>query len=345
MVKETEYYDILGIAPNATASDIKKSYRKNAIKLHPDKPGGDTEKFKQLTEAYHTLSDSNKRQQYDNFGKDGQSNNNNHFDVFRQMFGNAFGNNNQNSANSTHSTRPVECKINVTLEDVYYGNQVEITYHRDDLCPVCNGSGSKSGKSYKCSTCNGEGVKTIIRQIGPGMIQQMQTTCSTCNGKGETINNEDRCTACNGNKLIKNKVTYKFNLMKGIKNNIKFHIEGEGNQGHNGSRSNLIVLINIKDHSKYKRINNDLHIDMEIELWEALCGFTRNFIFINKENVKFENDYKNPIKHGDIRTLKGLGMPIFRSNSFGDLIIKFNVKYPSPEKISEKIEDIKKLLQ
>ena len=350
MVKETEYYDILGLSPKATQSDIKIAYRQNAIKLHPDKPSGDTEKFKKLSEAYETLSDSDKRQQYDNFGKDGNNmnngNNGNHFDIFSQMFGQfgQFGQFGSFNSSKRNNIPDIECKINVTLEDVYYGNPVDISYTRDETCSGCKGSGSKSGKNYKCNSCNGRGIKISMRQIGPGMIQQMQTSCNDCNGKGETLDEKDKCLICSGNKVVKNKITNKFNIIKGIQNNVKLNIEGEGNQGLDGTRSNLIVIVNIKNHSMYKRHNNDLHIDMEIELWEALCGFTHTFTHINKENkdLHFTSTYKDQIKHNDTRTLKGLGMPIFKSEKFGDLIINFKVKYPSPENILEKMEDVKR---
>jgi DnaJ family protein A protein 2 len=360
MVKETEFYDRLEIDTNATEKEIKKAYRKLAIIHHPDKPTGNEEKFKQITEAYEVLSNNEKRQQYDKFGKAVLGEGGGGMDprdIFEHIFGSMGGmggfsgmpgmsgrgmNKRQNNISDiTHIEH-------VTLKDIYFGKKINIKYDRFDVCSTCDGKGSKSGKSYKCNPCNGSGVKMITRQLGPGMIQQMQTQCNVCKGKGETVNQVDKCVKCNGNKVEKVKYTHEFELPKGIPENVKLCVQNEGNQDYDTyQRSDLILMIKIKDNSEFERNQNDLILNMEIELWEALCGFKRKLTYITGEQVWFEINYMEQIKDGDLRIIENKGMPIFRKNNkYGNLIIKFKVNYPPPNHIKllkNKIETLLKV--
>jgi len=345
MVKETEYYDTLGVNPNANNTDIKKAYRKKAMKFHPDKPGGDEEKFKELSEAYEVLSDNEKRQMYDKYGKEGLESNGggNARDIFEHMFGRGgFGMFQDRKSDTPDVVHP----ITLSLEDIYFGKSMNIVYERSDICSKCDGTGSKSGRSYKCSTCNGNGIKVTLRQLGPGMIQQMQTMCNTCNGKGETVNSHDRCQNCFGEKLEINKNAYVFDVPKGLASNVQLNIRGEGNQDpETKQRSNLTLDVTVTNDTKYVRDDNNLVMEMEIELWEALCGFNRSFKHLNKEEVWFKVNHTEQIKNGDLKIVKGFGMPVFRSNNYGDLIIKFKVSYPTSEYVSNNQKSIKKCLK
>lgn len=335
MVKETEFYTRLGLTPNASESDIKKAYRKLAIKHHPDK-GGNEDTFKKLTEAYEVLSNKDKREKYDNFGKDGLDNNGMNFnpqDIFNQFFG-GMKKKKKKVSNIKHTTE-------ISLKDVYFGKKIDIVYFRNDVCSDCDGKGSKSGKSYKCEDCNGKGIRFITKQIGPGMIQQMQINCNKCNGKGEEINNEDMCSKCNGNKVEKVKHTLPFKIPPGVPDNVQLSI---GNEGHQDTetfeRSDLVLIFKIKN-SIFTRDENNLIYNLDLDIGEALCGCTKSFKHIDDEELCFDIDYKEQIKDGDIRIIENKGLPIFRhNNKFGDLIIKFNINYPPIEFIELNYKNI-----
>jgi DnaJ-class molecular chaperone len=187
----------------------------------------------------------------------------------------------------------------------------------------------------------------MSRQIGPGMIQQMQKKCPLCKGQGEIVNNKDKCEQCSGKKVEKVKHTYEFDMPKGIPENVKLGIKNEGNQDYESfQRSDLVLMIKVKDSGDFERNDNDLVLNMEIELWEALCGFRKKFKFITGDTMWFEMDCKDQIKDGDLRIVEGKGMPIFRTkNDYGNLIIKFKVNYPPPEHIKVFKNKIEKLLK
>jgi DnaJ family protein A protein 2 len=363
MVKETEFYDRLQISPNATEKEIKKAYRKLAIIYHPDKPTGNEEKFKQITEAYEVLSNDEKKQKYDKFGKAGlgEGGGMDPRDIFEHIFGGMGGMPGMGGMGGMggmpgmrgmrkqkKNIPNIEHVEYIDLKDIYLGKKINLKYNRLDVCSVCDGKGSKSGKSYKCDQCNGNGIKFITRQIGPGMIQQMQTKCNACRGNGEKINEKDKCVKCNGNKVEKVKYTHEFELPKGIPENVKLCIQNEGNQDcETYQRSDLMLIFKVKNNSNYERDNNDLILNMDIELWEALCGFKKKFTYITGEQLWFEMNHMDQIKDGDLRIIENKGMPIFRKNGkYGNLIIKFKVNYPPPEHIklfSNKIETLLKI--
>jgi DnaJ family protein A protein 2 len=323
MVSETDYYDRLNVKPNASEQEIKKAYRRLAIKLHPDKPTGDEEKFKELTEAYEVLSDRDKRKKYDNFGKSGLDNNHMSFDprdIFSQMFGQSF-------TRNRSTAKDIEHNEIVSLEDIYFGNKINIKYKRNNLCSSCDGKGSNSGLTYDCNVCNGRGVQIIRQRIGPGMIKQMQRPCNNCKGEGNIIKEEDKCDKCNGLKTETSLNNYEFKIPKGLPDNSKLGVEDEGNQDINtGRRSDLILHIRTRPHEYFKRDNNNLKITLDVELWEALSRFKREIKHINGRNIWFETTEQ--IKNGDIRIIRNMGMPVLNQKNYGNLIVEFNVKYP-----------------
>ncbi|ERN00161.1 hypothetical protein AMTR_s00111p00054240 [Amborella trichopoda] len=207
----SRYYDILGVSKNASQDELKKAYKKAAIKNHPDK-GGDPEKFKELAQAYDVLSDPEKREVYDQYGEDalkegmgGAGPSHNPFDIFESFFGGGgFGGGSSRGRRQKQGDDVVH-SLKVSLEDLYNGTSKKLSLSRNVLCPKCKGKGSKSGASGRCSGCQGSGMKVSIRQLGPGMIQQMQHVCPDCRGSGEVISEKDKCTQCKGNKVTQEK--------------------------------------------------------------------------------------------------------------------------------------------
>ncbi|TJX51591.1 molecular chaperone DnaJ, partial [Soehngenia saccharolytica] len=223
----TKYYEVLGVSKTAAADELKKAYRKAAIKNHPDK-GGDPEKFKELAQAYEVLSDPEKREIYDQYGEDamkegmgGGGASHNPFDIFESFFGgspfggSAFGGGSSRGRRQKQGEDVVH-PLKVSLEELYTGISKKLSLSRNILCPKCKGKGSKSGASSRCSGCQGSGMRVSIRQLGPGMIQQMQHVCSDCRGSGETISDKDKCAQCKGNKVVQDKKMLEVNVEKGM---------------------------------------------------------------------------------------------------------------------------------
>ncbi|CAN6486618.1 unnamed protein product [Victoria cruziana] len=232
----TKYYEILGVPKDASQEDLKKAYKKAAIKNHPDK-GGDPEKFKELAQAYEVLSDPEKREIYDTYGEDalkegmaggaGQD----PFEFFQSFFGGSpFGGGGSSRGKRQKRGEDLIHPLKVSLEELYNGTSRKLSLSRNVICSKCNGKGSKSGASMKCPGCQGSGVKVSIRQLGPSMIQQLQNTCKDCKGTGETINEKDRCPQCKGEKVVQDKKVLEVIVEKGMQNGQKITFAGEADE-------------------------------------------------------------------------------------------------------------------
>ncbi|XP_070762754.1 dnaJ homolog subfamily A member 4 isoform X3 [Enoplosus armatus] len=214
MVHETAYYDLLGVRPNASAEEIKKSYRKLALKYHPDKNPNEGEKFKLISQAYEVLSDPGKRDLYDQGGEQaikegGMSGGTSPMDMFNMFFGGG------GRMQRERRGKNVVHQLGVTLEEMYNGSTRKLGLQKNVICEKCDGYGGKKGAMEKCSNCKGKGVQIKVQQIGPGMIQQIQSMCADCQGQGEKINSKDRCKNCNGHKVERKKKILEVNVDKG----------------------------------------------------------------------------------------------------------------------------------
>jgi len=229
MVKETEYYERLGVTPETGVDDIKRAYKKMAMKFHPDKNPNNpeaAEKFKEISEAYEVLADENKRQMYDKYGKEGMQGGGmggvDPFDIFSSFFGGGGG---HGRSRGPQRTKDMVTPLTVKLEDLYNGKTKKMKITRNIICKTCSGSGSKDGKPpSKCKECDGNGIKVMLRQLGPGMFQQVRTQCPECDGKGEVVAEGKRCTDCNGKKTIKETKILNVEIDKGVKEGKKLFL-------------------------------------------------------------------------------------------------------------------------
>lgn len=334
MVKETKYYDVLSLDSNASESDIKKAYKKMALLYHPDKNQSPdaSDKFKQIGEAYEILSNPEKRKQYDTYGESGLDHNEmggSPFDIFKHFFG---GNDNSQFFNFSHGKQKrrgndTSHTIDISLEDLYNGKTLKISLNKQKTCNNCDGTGCKNKTNSKCQTCHGSGTQTVIRQIGP-MIQQMQTSCNMCKGNGFYIENKNKCDKCNGNRIYSSKEIINTTINRGMKNNDKIVLNGEGDQHPDiDIPGNVILILKQKKHLLFTRDGNDLIIQKSISLKDALCGTKFNITHLDSRILLIKTKPYAIINNKDIFVIPNEGMKY--GNNSGNLLIQFNILLPS----------------
>jgi DnaJ family protein A protein 2 len=354
MVKETGYYDLLEVSPDAATADIRKSYKKLAMKYHPDKNPNNpaaAEKFKEISEACEVLSDEKKRQLYDKYGKDGVKDGGHASaeDIFSQFFGGGgggfgsfFGGGSRGPKRGDDIVHEIAC----SLEDLYKGKTSKLAVTKSVICSKCTGSGAREGVSVgKCKTCDGRGIRLIVKQLGPGMIQQMQTPCTDCNGKGESVKEEDKCKNCKGKKVVKEKKVLQVHIDKGMKAGQKIVFSGEADEYPGIEAGDIIFVIAEKKHDLFKRSGNDLIIDYKIPLIEALAGFSFTVKHLDDRELLIKSEKGDVINPDDVRVIENEGMPTHKKPfEKGNLFIKFTVEFPKPNTLTgpqlKQLEDI-----
>lgn len=354
MVKETKFYDVLGVSPKATESELKKAYRKLALTFHPDKnksPEAEG-KFKEISMAYEVLADPEKRRIYDQHGeqgiKEGGGGGGFHspMDIFDMFFGGGLGGHMFGGGGGgprRRRTKNLMHQLSVSLDDMYNGTTRKLALQKNVICEACNGVGGKENAVMKCQTCRGTGMQVRIQQLGPGMMQQIQSVCGECGGQGEIIDPKLRCKPCNGRKVTRERKILEVCVDKGMHDGQKITFSGEGDQEPGMEPGDIIIVLDEKEHPVFKRNGTDLIMKMNINITESLCGFKKTIPTLDNRTLLIQTIPGEVIKTGDLKVVYSEGMPTYR-NPFekGKLCIRFNVEFPeslTPEIVS-KLEKI-----
>jgi len=333
MVKETKYYDVLGVKPNCETEELKKAYRKLALKYHPDKNPDEGDKFKLISQAYEVLSNPEKRRQYDLGGEQSLKEGGHDMggfsspmDIFDMFFGGGFG----GRRSRERKGKDVVHQLSVTLDELYNGVVRKLSLQKNVICDKCEGRGGKKGAVETCTSCRGTGVMIRTQPLGPGMVQQIQMMCSDCSGQGSRINAKDRCRTCQGRKVIRDRKILEVHVDKGMTDGQKIVFGGEGDQEPGLEPGDIIIVLDEKEHEVFKRSGHDLVMRMNIELVEALCGFTKVIHTLDNRDLVFQSVVGDVIKHGDVKCIASEGMPRYK-NPFekGRLILQFAVAFPA----------------
>lgn len=349
MVKETTYYDLLGVSPSCTEEELKKAYRKLALKYHPDKNPTEGDRFKQISQAYEVLSNPEKREIYDHGGetaiKQGHSGgmDSSPMDIFDMFFGGG-----RQRERGPKKGKDMVYQIGVTLEELYNGTTRKLAISRKVVCDKCEGRGTKSPTigPQKCPGCKGAGIRIRVEQIGPSIVQRMESKCNECYGQGEFIPPKDRCKNCEGKKIATEKKIIEVHIDKGMEDGHKIPFSGMGDMEPGlDMPGDIIVVLDEKPHERFKRTvqKTDLLITLELNLTEALCGFTRAIKTLDDRTLILRTHPGEVVKHGSYKLIPSEGMPLYR-NPFdkGNLLVHTIVQFPDTldATIAEQLEKL-----
>jgi len=337
MVKETKFYDLLGVAPGTDDNGLKKAYRKLAMKYHPDKNPEAGEKFKEISMAYEVLSNPEKRKLYDQAGEQGIKEggqggggfHSNPMDIFDMFFGGGDPFGRGRGPRGPRRTKNLVHQLSVSLEDMYNGTVRKLALQKNVICDACDGIGGKQGAIQKCPNCRGTGMQVRIQQLGPGMMQQIQSMCGECHGEGERVDPKLRCKKCMGKKVNRERKILEVSVDKGMEDGQKITFSGEGDQEPGLEPGDIIIVLDEKAHTLFKRNGNDLITKMDISLTEALTGLKKTIKTLDDRTLVIQTVKGEVIKTGDLKQIYSEGMPTYR-NPFekGRLIIQFSVIFP-----------------
>ena len=338
-----DYYAVLGVSQGASLDDIKKAYRKLALKYHPDRNKGDSNaeaNFKEATEAYEVLRDEKKRELYDRFGHEGVAgasspggfgqgaytdfsdifSGTSFEDLFENIFSGGFGFGHGSSADGRRGS-DLRYNLEIDLKDVYHGKEITIEVPREERCPKCNATGSADGKEARCSTCGGNGQ--VRRSSG---FFSIASTCPDCQGSGYMIVNP--CRGCKGSGLVKQVKQLLIRIPKGIESGTRLKVSNEGEAGpHRGARGDLYVVLQVKKDSLFEREGPNLLVRVDIPVMTAILGGDLNIPTLNSNHIKLK--IPSGTQPSTRFRLREKGLPSMSNPSrYGDIIAETNVIIP-----------------
>ncbi|MEN0020455.1 MAG: molecular chaperone DnaJ [Planctomycetota bacterium] len=353
-----DYYEVLGVDKSADADEIKRSYRRLAMKYHPDRNPDDAEaeaKFKEAAAAYEVLSDADKRKRYDQFGHDGlrgggsaahdfsRMNVDDIFSMFNDIFGGQAGRAGGGFGGQARGQRvargyDLETEVELTLEDVLSGTERDVSFTRLDVCQTCTGSGAKPGtKPEQCSTCKGQGK---VQQAGLGGMFRMVTACPSCRGRGTIV--KERCDTCRGSGREKKDRTLSVKIPAGVSGGQAVRVQGEGeppppeaSPTGQGVRGDLHVVIRVAEHDLFEREGHHLLLEMPISFTQASLGAE-----VQVPTLEDKADLRIPpaTQHGALFRVNGKGLPDLRTGRRGDIVVVTKIEIP--KKLTAKQEEL-----
>jgi molecular chaperone DnaJ len=344
--QKRDYYEVLGVDKGAGAGEIKKAFRKLALKYHPDRNQDDEEaeeRFKEVAEAYEVLSDDQKRERYDQFGHagvDGTRAGAGDFGSIFESFGDLFGGGGGGlfgglfgggrRRRESQGGASLQMEIDVDFLEAAKGATRSVTFDRQEPCLECHGSGAKKGSSpTSCSTCGGQGA--VVQSTG---FFQVQTTCPTCRGAGKVIS--DPCQPCKGEGRVPRSREVTVDVPAGIEDGMRLRLSGEGEPGRAGAPAgDLYLVVRIREHELFARQDNHVLVEMPIAFTQAALGAT---VEVPTIDGKEKLEVKRGTQSGSLYTLRAKGIPSVRGGRRGDQIVRVVVEVP--KKLNKKQEEL-----
>lgn len=335
-MNNTEFYERLGVSKDASSDEIKKAYRKMSKKYHPDinKEAGAEQKYKDVQEAYETLSDSQKRAAYDQYGAAGAQGGfggqggfdgagfGGFEDIFSSFFGGGGG---MRNPNAPRQGDDLQYRVNLSFEEAVFGAEKEVTYNRESSCSTCNGSGAKPGTSpVTCGRCHGSGVINVDTQTPLGMMRR-QVTCDVCHGTGKEI--KEPCQTCHGTGHEKEVHKVSVKIPAGVETGQQIRLQGQGEAGTNGGPyGDLFVILNVLPSKQFERNGSTIYYTMNISFVQAALGANVDIPTVHGE---VEMSIPAGTQTGKVFRLKGKGAPKLRGAGQGDQHVTINVVTPT----------------
>ena len=341
-MNNTEYYDRLGVSKDASQDEIKRAYRKMSKKYHPDinKEPGAEEKYKEVQEAYETLSDDQKRAAYDQYGPDGANGFGGQggfggfdggagFGGFEDIFSSFFGGGATRNPNAPRQGDDLQYRVNLSFEEAIFGAEKEVHYNREATCKTCSGSGAKPGTSpVTCGRCHGQGVINVDTQTPLGMMRR-QVTCDVCHGTGQEI--KEPCQTCHGTGHEKQSHKVSVKIPAGVETGQQIRLAGQGEAGFNGGPyGDLFVIINVNPSDKFTRDGSTIYYTLNVSFVQAALGDT---VEVPTVHGNVEMTIPAGTQTGKTFRLKGKGAPRLRGGSQGDQHV--TVKIVTPTKLND----------
>lgn len=341
-MNNTEYYDRLGVSKDASQDEIKRAYRKMSKKYHPDinKEPAAEEKYKEVQEAYETLSDDQKRAAYDQYGPDGANGFGGQggfggfdggagFGGFEDIFSSFFGGGATRNPNAPRQGDDLQYRVNLSFEEAIFGAEKEVHYNREATCKTCSGSGAKPGTSpVTCGRCHGQGVINVDTQTPLGMMRR-QVTCDVCHGTGQEI--KEPCQTCHGTGHEKQSHKVSVKIPAGVETGQQIRLAGQGEAGFNGGPyGDLFVIINVNPSDKFTRDGSTIYYTLNISFVQAALGDT---VEVPTVHGNVEMTIPAGTQTGKTFRLKGKGAPRLRGGSQGDQHV--TVKIVTPTKLND----------